>query len=185
MTTVKTNPAVLAGIYDMMRDDPEGFKKMRLQPLTTQVSGSDIEQIARVQREMSKPDREKAVATTAQLLSTYVGGWKAEKKAQFQGAAYDELNAFEKEKGHPASYDEQKQIFDRLILNGEVMSGSWWKPNPDKQFFEATPEERARFAPEIRSEERAAIIQRFKARGIANPSDAQVTEAFKAWKGLK
>lgn len=184
-TTVKTDPVALAKVYDMMRDDPEGFKKLRMVSLTNAFAPNDIEQIARIQRDMAKPDKEKDVATTSQLLGTYVGGWKPEKKAAFESAAFDELNRFEKEKGRPANFEEKRKVFDRLMLDGEVLSGSVFLPDPDKKFFEATPEERKRFAPTISSDDRKLIKAALQAEGNKTPSDAQIMERFKLAKGIK
>lgn len=184
-TTVKTDPTALAKVYDMMRDDPEGFKKLRMVELTNSLSPTDIEQVARIQRDMAKPDKEKDVATTAQLLSTYTGGWKPEKKSQFQSAAFDELARFEKEKGRPANFEEKRKVLDRLMLDGEVLTGSWWRADPDKKLFEATPEERARFAPTITSSDRNLVKSALQAEGIKNPTEAQILERFKLAKGIK
>lgn len=184
-TTVKTNPAELARVYDMMRDDPEGFKKLRMQTLTNTLAPTDIEQVSRIQRDMLKPDREKDVATTSQLLGVYTGGWTPEKRAKFEAVAYDELNRLEKEKGRPANYDEKKKTFDRLMMDGEVLSGSWYTNDPNKKFYEATPEERAKFAPTINDTDRNLVKSALQAEGIKNPTNAQITERFKLAKGIK
>lgn len=182
---VKTNPQALAKVYDMMRDDPEGFKKLRMEALTNAIGSSDMEQIARIQRDMLKPDREKDVATTTQVMGLYTGGWKPEKRAGFNQAFLDEVYRFEKEKGRPANYDEKRKIGDRLILDGEVLSGSWYLPDSDKKFYEATPEERKRFAPEVTPADRKLIRAALEAEGIKNPTEAQVMERFKLAKGIK
>lgn len=182
---VKTNPVNLAKVYDMMRDDPEGFKKLKMGSLTESFSTTDIEQIARIQRDMLKPDTAKDVATTTQLMSTYTGGWKAEKKAGFESAAYDELHREEKAKGRPLNYEEKKKVLDRLILSGEVLSGSVFLPDPNKQFYEATPEERSRFAPAITSQDRKLVRNALIAEGNPNPTEAQVLERFKLAKGIR
>lgn len=182
---VKTNPEALARVYDMMRDDPEGFKNLRMVTLTNTFSPSDIEQVSRVQRDMLKPDEEKDVATTTQLMGTYTGGWKPEKKAAFGQAFLDELNRYKKEKGKPASYEEKRKIGDRMVLEGEVLSGSVFLPDPNKKFYEATPEERARFAPTITSNDRKLVRNALEAEGVKNPTEAQVIERFKLAKGIK
>lgn len=182
---VKTDPVTLAKIYDMARDNPEEFRKLPLVSLTNAVGGSDLEQIARLQRDLSKPDKEKDVATTTQLLGTYTGGWKPEKRAKFQSAAFDELARFEKEKGRPANFEEKRKVLDRLVLDGEVLSGSIFLPDPNKQYFEATAEERKRFAPTITSDDRKLIRTALEAEGIKNPTEAQVLERFKLAKGIK
>jgi hypothetical protein len=182
---VKTNPSDLARVYDLMRDDPAEFKKLRMVALTNHIAPNDIEQIARIQRDMLKPDREKDVATSSQLLGTYTGGWKPEKKAAFSSSFYDELDRFEKEKGRPANYKEKREIGDRLMLDGEVMSGKWYVNDPNKKLYETTPDERQRFAPTISTGDRALIVKALQAEGVAQPTDEQINARFKLAKGIK
>lgn len=184
-TQVKTNPSDLARVYDMMRDNPAEFKKLRMVALTNHIAPNDIEQIARIQRDMLKPDREKDVATSSQLLGTYTGGWKAEKKAAFSSSFYDELDRFEKEKERPANYEEKRKIGDRLMLDGEVLSGKWYANDPDKKLYETTLDERQRFAPTISTDDRALIVKALQAEGVAQPTDEQIKARFKLAKGIK
>jgi hypothetical protein len=183
--SVKTNPVNLAKVYDMMRDDPEGFKKLRMATLTEAFAPNDIEQIARIQRDMNKPDGAKDVATSTQLISTYTGGYKPEKKAAFSQVFFDEINKIEKEKGRAATYEEKRKIGDRLIIDGEVLSGKFYLNDPNKKYFEATPEERARFAPAITSGDRKLVREALMAEGVKNPTEAQVLERFKLAKGFR
>jgi len=183
--TVKTNPENLAKVYDMMRDDPEKFKTLKMATLTESFSTTDIEQIARIQRDMLKPDGAKDVATTTQLMGTYTGGWKPEKRAVFERAAYDELNTEEKAKGRALTYDEKKKALDRLILSGEVVSGSIFTPDPNKQLYETTPEERARFVPTMTSNDKKLVRNALIAEGNQNPTEAQIMERFKLAKGIR
>jgi len=182
---VKTDPSDLARVYDLMRDDPAEFKKLRMVSLTNRIAPNDIEQIARIQRDMLKPDREKDVATSSQLLGTYTGGWTPEKKAAFSSSFYDELDRFEKEKGRPANYKEKREIGDRLMLDGEVMSGKWYANDPNKKLYETTPDERQRFAPTISTGDRALIVKALQAEGVAQPTDEQINARFKLAKGIK
>ena len=182
---VKTDPSDLARVYDLMRDDPAEFKKLRMVSLTNRIAPNDIEQIARIQRDMLKPDREKDVATSSQLLGTYTGGWTPEKKAAFSSSFYDELDRFEKEKGRPANYKEKREIGDRLMLDGEVLSGKWYADDPNKKLYETTPDERQRFAPTISTGDRALIVKALQAEGVAQPTDEQINARFKLAKGIK
>jgi hypothetical protein len=182
---VKTNPVALANVYDMMRDDPEGFKKLRMAALTETFAPNDIEQISRIQRDMLKPNTEKDVATTTQLIGVYTGGYKPEKKSAFSDVFFDEINKLEKEKGRSATYDEKRKIGDRLIIDGEVLSGSMFLNDPNKKYYEATPEERTRFAPTITSGDRKLVKDALMAEGVKNPTEAQILERFKLAKGFR
>lgn len=181
----KTDPVTHAKLLDMARDDPDAFRRVPMVSMVDKLSASDMEQMSRIQRDLSKPDAAKDVATTTQIMSTYTGGWKAEKKSEFQSAYLDELNQFEKSKGKAATYEEKRKIGDRLILDGEVLSGSMFLPDPNKKFYQATPEERSRFAPDIASSDRKMVRAALEAEGVKNPTEAQVIERFKLAKGIK
>lgn len=188
VATVKTDPRMLAKIYDLMRDDPEGFKKLRMEPLMNSLGASDMEQIARVQRDMLKPssaDAAKEVATAVQQIGTYVVGLNPEKKAALNSAAFDALAEHQRVKGKPPTYEERKVILDRLVMDGEVVNGSWYKADPNKKYFEATPEERKRFIPVITGEDRGAIVAALKGEGVAKPTDEQIVARFKLAKGMR
>ena len=77
------------------------------------------------------------------------------------------------------------KIGDRMVLEGEVLSGSVFLPDWNKKFYEATPEERARFAPTITSNDRKLVRNALEAEGVKNPTEAQVIERFKLAKGIK
>jgi hypothetical protein len=181
--SVKTDPAAHAKLYDMMRDDPDAFRKLRLETLTTTMSPSDIEQVARLQRDMNKPDKEKDVATTTQLIGTYTGGWKPEKRTAFQSAMFDELDQFEREKKRPATFAEKRAIGDRLMLEGVTDKGILW--DTKKKLYEATPAERKVFAPVVSADDRKLVVQALKAEGNPNPTEDQITARFKLAKGIR
>jgi hypothetical protein len=183
---VKTDPATLAKILDMARDNPDEFRKIPLVSLTNAVGGSDLEQIAKLQRDMNKPDKEKDVATTTAIIGAAARALKTtEQRGAFELAVLDELNRFEKEKGRPPSYEEKRKVTDRMLLDGEVLSGAWYKNDANKKMYEATPEERKRFAPTITSDDRKLIRTALEAEGVKNPTEAQVLERFKLAKGIK
>ena len=183
---VKTDPRTLAKIYDMMRDDPEGFKKLRMEPLMLNIGASDMEQISRIQRDMLKPGAEgKEVVTALQQIGTYTDGLAKEKRAQFDSAAFDALNEHAKAKGKPATYEERKVILDRLTIDGEVRSGSWYRNDPNKAYYQLSPAERAKFVPTISKEDRALITASLKKAGINEPTEAQILERFKLAKGMQ
>ena len=185
--SVKTNPVALAKVYDLMRDDPDSFKKLRMESLQFQLGGSDIEQVARIQRDMLKsPKHEKDVATAQQQIAAATGAWNAEKKAAFSSAVFDELDAFQRaNKGTAANFDERKKIINKLLVDGEVLTGAWYKADANKKYYEASPAERSSFAPFISSADRALLKAQFKAEGNANPTDDEMLTRFKLAKGFK
>jgi hypothetical protein len=149
------------------------------------VSRADLMTLRKVQEDKNKPDKEKDIATTTQVMNLYTGGYALEKKQQFNAAFLDEINTLEKEKGRPVTYEEKRKIGQRLIVDGEVLSGSVWKNDPNKKYFQATPEERASFAPTLTSDDRKLVKDAFMAEGVKNPTEAQIVERFKLAKGIR
>lgn len=124
--TVKTDPAKLAGVYDMMRDDPEGFKKLRMGSLTEYVSPSDMEQIARIQRDMLKPEKESGAITAVQAIEAYAEGLGKQDKLQFKRRAFDELDKFQLDKGRAPTTAERRQLLDSLTTEVVLHKGLLW-----------------------------------------------------------
>ncbi len=57
--------------------------------------------------------------------------------------------------------------------------------DPNKKYYEATPAERARFAPTITSDDRKLVRAALESEGVKNPTDAQIAERFKLAKGFR
>jgi hypothetical protein len=134
---------------------------------------------------MRRPETEREVATVTQVIGTYTGGFKPEKKDTFSRAFLDEVNRFTRENKRAPRYEDLTAIGDRLILAGEVMSGSWYLPDPNMRYFEATPAQRAQFVPTISRAERRQVTEALVAEGIVRPTEAQILERFKFAKGMR
>lgn len=139
---VKTNPTALARVYDMMRDDPEGFKRLKMESLTTSFSPSDIEQVARLQQNMLKPSTEKDVITLNNAIDGYTGTMSKDEGALFKREAINAVDRFQIEKGRPPSAKERRQLLDDLVVEGVVERSLWF--DATKPRFQMTPEERAK-----------------------------------------
>jgi len=138
---IKTNPTALAKVYDMMRDDPEGFKRLKMESLTTHFSPSDIEQVARLQQNMLKPSSEKDVITLNNAIDGYTGTMNKDDGALFKREAINAVDRFQIEKGRPPSAKERRQLLDDLAVEG-VVEGMIW--DTKKPRFEMTPDEKAK-----------------------------------------
>ena len=86
---MRTDPVEYARLLDEVMNDPEKLKTLRLEPYALKFANSDLERLASMKANVLKPDKEKDVATTSQLIGTYTGGLKAEKKAAFTSAVFD------------------------------------------------------------------------------------------------
>lgn len=140
--SVKTNPVRLAELLDMARDNPEEFKRQRLAALTEQIGLSDLEQLARLQREMLSPDKEQGAITTLQAISIYTRDMGKSTAALFQSEALNAIDRFQIEKKRPPTSEERRKILDDLAVEGTIERRFWF--DTTKRRFEMTPEERAR-----------------------------------------
>jgi hypothetical protein len=183
---VKTDPVTHAALWDKMLNDPEGFKAERIASYAYKLSGSDLEQLITQQRTMRNP-KDTNVATLEQQVSAAASSIKLDKdkRGTFAAAVFAETQQATNDKGKPLDFKERQAIVDRLALQGEVRSGSWYKPDPNKRLYEVAPADRARFVADVPDADRTAITAAFKARGTPNPTDAQISAAFASLKGLK
>lgn len=124
--TVKTSPETLAKIYDMMRDDPEGFKKLRMASLTEFMAPNDIEQVARIQRDMLKPEKETGAITAVQAIEAYAEGLDKKDALQFKRRAFDTFDQFQMEKGRAPTTAERRQLLDDLTKEVVLHDGILW-----------------------------------------------------------
>ena len=182
-TAPKTDPAFLASIYDMARENPAEFAKLRLQPLSLRMSSSDMEQVAKLQRDMLKPDKAKDVATTQQLIGAATKNLEASARGAFELAVFDELSRLEA-KG-PVPYEQKRQLIDRMLIDGEVLSGSLFRNDPNMKYYQANPEQRKRFAPFIPKAENDMIEAALVREGIKSPTKQQIMDRYKLAKGLQ
>jgi hypothetical protein len=139
----KTDPVFLASLYDMARDNPEEFTKLRMEPLALKMSTSDMEQVARLQRDMRDPGKQKDALTVAQQIGVYAKPLNVKQRAAFESAALSEVVRFQDEKGRPPNQAERKGLFDALMVNGILEDEFLWFDS-ERPVYRMTPEERAR-----------------------------------------
>ena len=181
---IKTDPAVHAALWEMMVRDPEAFKKERLMAYGTKLAKEDLEQLYTQQRGLLNPKSEKEVVTfqnrlTARLeqLGIATGQGDEKKRGLFRAAAQSALDEHVARTGKQPDDKTETAILDRLMIE----SDAWFGPG---RYFEASPDERAAFKPKISDAERATIVEAFKQRGVAKPTDEQVLRAFRTLKGI-
>ena len=162
-TPVKTDPVFLAKIYDMARDAPEQFKKLRMEAIALKVSGSDMEQVAKRQELMNRPDTEKDAISLSAQIGTYTKALKTPKaKAEFETAAQGEVMRFQDDKKRPPNSTERKALLDALVMDVIVEDNVLW--------FDSTMP-----AYKVPADKRGSVI------GPANtPANAQRADKFTA-----
>lgn len=181
---VKTDPAVHAALWEQLTRDPEAFKKERLIAYGTKLSKEDLEQLYAKQRELLNPKEGKEVITfqnrlTARLeqLGINSGSGDEKKRGLFRAAAQSAMDEYTARTGKKPDDKTETEILDRLMIEND----SWFGPS---RYYETTPDQRANFQPKISDAERASIVDAFKKRGVAKPSDDQILKAYKALKGI-
>lgn len=138
---VKTDPETLAKVYDLMRENPDEFKALRMQTLAYKLAGSDIEQVARIQRDMLDPAKEKDAVSLSMQIGAYSRGMKPEDRALFESAAQDEVIKFQQTNKRPPTSKERQEMLDKLKLEGITDDGWFW--DTKKKRYKMTPEELA------------------------------------------
>lgn len=142
-TPVKTNPAEMGRLLDMARDNPDEFKKLRMEPLSLKLAQSDLEQIAALQRRMLKPETEKDALTVVQQIGSYARPMKPKQRQQFESAALAEVVKFQAENNRAPNQAERTELFDALAVKAVLEDDFLWF-DLEKPVYQLTPEERTR-----------------------------------------
>lgn len=103
-----------------------------------------MEQIARLQRDMLDPSKEKDSVTLSQQLGAATKTIKhPAARASFESAAHAEIIQFQEEKGRRPNQTERQKIIDDLMTKGVLEDSFLWF-DTEKQKYQMTPEERDR-----------------------------------------
>lgn len=143
----KSDPAFLASLYDMARDNPDQFKQIRMEAIALKVSGSDMEQLAKLQRDMREPAKEKDSLTLMQHVGAYSKDIRVPfQRQQFEAAALREVALFQEKNNRPPNQKERTEILDALITDSVIEDSFLWF-DKTKPTYQMTPEERAKAVP--------------------------------------
>lgn len=145
----KTDRDVHAGLWATMRDDPEKFKTLPLEAYRYQLSTADFEQLMKKQQAMRKPGKSKE--DTEAEVNRQIKGLAAQAKmkgpdeAIFHAQADAAFSEWEETHGKKPTREDRQKILDRMLIEGEVSSGSWWKPDRGARYYQLKPSERQAF----------------------------------------
>ena len=145
----KTDRDVHAGLWKTMVDDPDTFKTLPLEAYRYQLSTADFEQLMTKQQAMRKPGKSKEDGEAE--INRQIKGLAAQAKlkgpdeAVFHSQADAAFSEYEAAHGKKPGREERQKILDRMLIEGEVSSGSWWKPDADKKYYQLKPQERQAF----------------------------------------
>jgi len=178
-TEVKTDPNVYYQLTQeaMMNPDFKDPTKVDLRKYFDKLSPGDRNHFINLQRTIgTKNEAPEAVTTQQQITATTKQlGLKDEKAGMFTQEANKALFAAQVNKGGKLNQAERQKVLDGLVLEGEVLSGSFFLPDKNMRRFEARARgDEAKFKPEFTDVQRSRATDALKRNGVANPSKAQI-----------
>jgi hypothetical protein len=178
-TEVKTNSNVYYQLTQEAMSNPDFAdpRKFDLRQYFDKLSPGDRNHFINLQRTIgTKNEAPEAVTTQQQITATTKQlGLKDEKAGMFTQEANKALFAAQVQKGGKLNQAERQKVLDGLVLEGEVMSGSFFLPDKNMRRFEARARgEEAKFKPEFTDAQRARASDALKRNGVSNPTRSQV-----------
>jgi hypothetical protein len=165
--------------------DPSKFD---LRQYFSKLSPGDRNHFINLQRTMGTKNEAPEAVTTQQQISATIKqlGLKTEAAGTFTSEANKALFAAQTQKGGKLNQAERQQVIDGLILEGEILTGSWYRPDPNVRRFEARARgEENKFKPEFTDAQRTKAKDALVRRGVANPTKAQIDAVLYEAYGLQ
>lgn len=185
---VKTDWVVYSSLRDLARTDPQTFINTDLTGYFNRLAPAQREQLIDLKGSMGKADKVEDVATLDQQLSTahnllaITGADNAEARGKFDSAVQTLVNTAQTAKGKALTFEERQKIIDTMMLPGAI-PGTFNDTEGRVYEFYGTPDA-DKFVLEVPTDERDAIVEEFKAKGVANPTDEQISRAYLIGKGI-
>lgn len=178
-TEVKTDPNVYYRLTQeaMMNPDFKDPTKVDLRKYFDKLSPGDRNHFINLQRTIgTKNEAPEAVTVQQQITATTKQlGLKEEKAGMFTSEANKALFAAQVQKGGKLDQAERQKILDGLVLEGEVLSGSFFLPDSNMRRFEARARgDEAKFKPEFTDAQRSRASEALKRNGVSTPTRAQI-----------
>jgi hypothetical protein len=178
-TEVKTDSNVYYALTQEAITNPD-FKdptKVDLRKYFDKLSPGDRNHFINLQRTIgTKNEAPEAVTVQQQITATTKQlGLKDEKAGMFTSEANKALFAAQLQNGGKLDQAQRQKVLDSLVLEGEVMSGSFFLPDKNMRRFEARARgEEAKFKPEFTDAQRSRATDALKRNGVSNPTRAQI-----------
>lgn len=178
-TEVKTDSNVYYALTQEAITNPD-FKdptKVDLRKYFDRLSPGDRNHFINLQRTIgTKNEAPEAVTVQQQITATTKQlGLKDEKAGMFTSEANKALFAAQLQNGGKLDQAQRQKVLDGLVLEGEVLSGSFFLPDSNMRRFEARARgEEAKFKPEFTDAQRSRATDALKRNGVSNPTRAQI-----------
>jgi hypothetical protein len=176
---VKTDPNTYYALTQEAMQNPD-FKdptKFDLRKYFDKLSPGDRNHFINLQRTIGTKNEAPEAVTTQQQISAVTKqlGLKDEKAGMFTSEANKALFAAQVQKGGKLNQAERQKVLDGLVLEGEVLTGSWFRPDPNMRRFEARARgEEAKFKPEFTDVQRNKARDALVRNGVSNPTKSQI-----------
>jgi hypothetical protein len=159
-TEVKTNSNVYYQLTQEAMSNPDFAdpRKFDLRQYFDRLSPGDRNHFINLQRTIGTKNEAPEAVTTQQQISAVTKqlGLKDEKAGMFASQANEALFAAQVNKGGKLNQAERQKVLDGLVLQGEILTGSWFRPDPNVYRFEARARgEEGKFKPEFTDAQRA------------------------------
>lgn len=126
------------------RDNPEAFKNRDLRLDFKRIPKEKREELIDLQGK--RPDELKDITTLDGQISLTVGALGIDKteKYKFESVVRDAVLAEQKKQGKPLGEEARQKIIDRMVIEGEVPGGAWYKNDQEGRAYQfyGTPEAR-------------------------------------------
>jgi len=132
--------------------------KFDLRRYFDKLSPGDRNHFINLQRTIGTKNEAPEAVTTQQQISATIKqlGLKDEKAGMFTSQANQALFAAQVQNGGKLDQNQRQKIIDGLVIQGEVLTGSWFRPDPNMYRFEARARgEEGKFKPEFTDAQRA------------------------------
>jgi len=159
-TEVKTNSNVYYQLTQEAMSNPDFAdpRKFDLRQYFDRLSPGDRNHFINLQRTIGTKNEAPEAVTTQQQISAVTKqlGLKDEKAGMFASQANQALFAAQVNKGGKLNQAERQKVLDGLVLQGEILTGTWYRPDPNVYRFEARARgEEGKFKPEFTDAQRA------------------------------
>lgn len=185
---VKTDPNIYYALSAMQGQNPAEFKGLDLRNFFDKLSPGDRKHFIDSQTDMGKPERQAEISSVSEQRNTMVKqlGLKGEAAGIFVQQADQALRAAQAAKGKNLTEDERQKVLDKLVLQGEAVTGSWWRNDPNMRYYEYRASGRTeRFEPTFSENDRRKAAAALQRKGIKNPTNDQITTTLKAAYGFQ
>jgi hypothetical protein len=187
---VKTDSNVYYQLTQEAINNPD-FKdptKVDLRKYFDKLSPNDRNHFINLQRTMGTKNEAPEAVTSQQQISATIKqlGLKDETAGMFTSEANKALFAAQLQKGGKLNQTERQTVLDSLVLEGEVLSGSFFMPDKDMYRFQARVRgQEAKFKPEYTDAQRARAREALIRQGTSEPTRAQIEAVLNETYGIQ